>query len=136
MKNFDLLNLQLQDTTELHLNNPSTGMPMYADEAETKPLVIVLYGKSSKQHRQWLTAAIRKSDAESRKKKSKTADELLEENAEYYSVMTASMKNMTIGDVELNSKEAYKKLYSNPALDWIFSQVTEKLGDTESFLQK
>lgn len=136
MKNFDLLNLQLQDSTELHLLNPVSGMPMYADDAETKPLVIVLYGKSSKQHRQWLTAAIRKNDAESRKKKSKTADELIEESAEYYAVMTAAMKNMSIGDVELNSKDAYKALYSNPALDWIFTQVSEKLGDTEAFLQK
>ena len=133
---FDILSAQLEDTTILHLEHPVTG-PIYADEAETLPVTIELYGRSSKQHRQWLALALRKQEANKHKKeKAKSPDEMLEENAEFFATMTVSIKNMKMGDVELTSKEAYKKLYANPKLMWITEQVSEKLGDVESFLQK
>lgn len=133
---YDILSTELSDTTTLHLSHPVNGL-MYADEAEQEPVTIELYGRSSKQHRQWLALALRKQEANRNKKeKSKSPDEMLEENAEFFATMTVSIKNMKMGDVELTSKEAYKKLYANPKLMWITEQVSEKLGDNEAFLQK
>jgi tryptophan 2,3-dioxygenase len=131
----DILNSEMADTVDLHLSHPVNGL-MYADEAETKPVTITLYGRSSKQHRQWLASALRKQEAQSRNKKQKTLEESMDETAEFYATMTVSIKNMKMGDVELNSKEAFKKLYANPKLVWVAEQVSEKLGDVESFLQK
>jgi tryptophan 2,3-dioxygenase len=131
---YDILSAEMSDTTTLHLSHPNNGL-MYADEAETKPVEITLYGRSSKQHRQWLAVALRKQEA-NRKQKAKTPDEMLEENAEFFATMTVSISNMKMGATEVKSKEDFKKLYSNPKLMWITEQVSEKLGDVESFLQK
>lgn len=134
---FNISNISLSDTTVLHLVNPGTGEYLYADEAEKEPLTIELYGKSSKQHRVWLASALRKQEAEQRsRKKSKTSDELMEENADFFATMTKAINNMEMDGLKLDSKEAYKKLYSAPALMWISEQIGEKLGSTESFLDK
>ena len=136
MATYNILDAEMSDTTTLHLSHPNTGL-MYADEAEKEPVTIELYGRSSKQHRQWLALALRKQEVNRNKKeKSKSPDEMLEENAEFFATMTVSIKNMKLGNVELTSKEAFKKLYANPKLMWITEQVSEKLGDVESFLQK
>ena len=136
---YDILNDQMDDTTVLHLSHSVTGL-MYAKDSkgnddESKPVEIELYGRASKVHRQWLALALRKQDAKQHKK-AKTPDEMLEENAEFFATMTVGIKNMKLGEVELNTKEAYKQLYAKPKLMWITEQVSEKLGDVESFLQK
>jgi hypothetical protein len=136
MASYDILSTELSDTTVLHLDHPVNG-PMFADEAEKEPVTIELYGRSSKQHRQWLALALRKQEANRNKKeKAKTPDELMEENAEFFAVMTVSINNMSMGGKPIATKEDFKKLYANPKLMWITEQVAEKLGDTEAFLQK
>jgi hypothetical protein len=136
MASFNVLTAQMDDVTELHLEHPVTG-PLYADEAEKEPVIITLYGRSSKVHRQWLALALRKQEANRNKKeKTKTPDELMSENAEFFATMTASIKNMTLGDKKLDNKEAYKELYSNPALMWIVEQISEVLGSTEAYFLK
>lgn len=133
---FNILSKSLQDYTTLTLIDPSTGEEMYADGDESKPLQIELFGKSSKQHRSWLSSMLRKNEMEQRtKKKAKTADELLSENAEFFATMTKAIHNFDLDGEKLDNKDAFKKLYGNPALVWIGEQVAEKLGDTESFLQ-
>lgn len=132
---FDILSTELSDSFTLHLSHPNTGL-MYADEAEKQPVTIELYGRSSKQHRQWLALALRKQEAQSRSKKTKTPDEMLEDNAEFFATMTVTVKNMKMGEMEVTSKDAYKKLYANPKLMWITEQVASALGETENFLQK
>lgn len=129
-------NLQLQDTAVLHLRNPATDEPLYADEAETKPLEIELYGKSSKVHRNWLTSALRKSEAEQKSKKKKTADELLADNAKFFATMTKAIRNFDLDGRVLDNKEAFEALYSDTRLLWIGEQVAEALGDVEGFLAK
>lgn len=126
---------QLQDTSVLHLCNPSTEEPMYADEAETLPLEIELYGKASKQHRTWLTSAMRRSEAEQKSKKKKSADELLVENAKFFATMTKAIRNFDMDGEPLNSKEAFEKLYADPRLLWINEQVAKHLGDDGAFLK-
>lgn len=128
-------NLQLQDFTTLHLCNPADGSPLYADEDETLPLEIDLYGKASKVHRQWLTSAMRKAEAEQKSKKKKSADELLIENAKFFATMTKAIRNFDMDGRALDNKDAYEALYATPGLLWIGEQVAEKLGDSESFLK-
>lgn len=133
---FDILSAQLEDTTILHLEHPVTG-PIYADEAETLPVTIELYGRSSKQHRQWLALALRKQEANRNKKeKSKSPDEMLEENAEFFATMTVAINNMEMNGKPIESKDDFKKLYSNPKLMWVVEAISEKLGSVDSFLQK
>ena len=134
---FEITSKELSDTTVVELIDPSTGAVIYADEAETKPVSIELYGRSSKQHRQWLALALRKQEANRNKKeKSKTPDELLEENAEFFATMTVAIKNMSMDGKPVANKEDFKKLYANPKLMWITEQIAEALGSTEVFLQK
>lgn len=129
-------NLQLQDTTTLHLRNPATDEPLYADEAETKPLELVLYGKASKVHRSWLTQAMRRSEIEQKSKKKKSADELLAENAKFFATMTKEVRNFDLDGRVLDNKEAFEALFSDTRLLWIGEQVAEALGDVEGFLAK
>jgi hypothetical protein len=134
---FEITSKELSDTVIVDLIDPSTGGVIYADEAETKPVSIELYGRSSKQHRAWLALALRKQEANRNKKeKSKTPDELLEENAEFFATMTVGIKNMSMDGKPVATKEDFKKLYANPKLMWISEFVAEALGNVESFLQK
>lgn len=133
---FDILSTELSDTTVLHLEHPVTG-PIYADAAETKPVTIELYGRSSKQHRQWLATALRKQEANKNKReKSKTPEELLEDNADFFAVMTKAVNNMTMGGKPIATKEDFKSLYANPKLMWVTEAIATELGNTEAFLQK
>lgn len=129
-------NLQLQDTTTVQLRNPATDEPLFADAAETKPLELVLFGKSSKVHRTWLTQALRRSEADQKSKKKKTADELLTENAKFFATMTKEIRNFDLDGRALDNKEAFEALYSDTRLLWIGEQVAEALGDAESFFTK
>lgn len=131
-------NLQLTDTTLLHLENPATGEPLYADEAETLPLTVELYGKASKVSQKYFASLIRKAELEQKAKKTskaKTAEELLADNAEHFATLTKSMNNFDLDGLALNTKEAFKKVYEDARLLWISEQVNLKLGDQQSFLQ-
>lgn len=135
MTNFNIFSKQLQDTTTLHLTDPETGLHMYADEAETKPLTIELYGRSSKQYRNWMAATLRKQEAD-KKKKAKSLDETLDDNAEFLATVSIRANNFDMAGVAIDSKEMFKKLYADPSLLWIGEQVSETLGDNAAFLQK
>lgn len=126
---------ELQETSVLHVCNPANDEPMYATDDESKPLEIELYGKASKVHRQWLTSAMRKSDADQKSKKKKTADELLLENAKFFATMTKAIRNFDMGTGPLVTKEDFEKLYADPRLLWVNEQVAKHLGDETAFLK-
>jgi hypothetical protein len=107
---------------------------MYADEAETLPLQITVYGRSSKQYRNWLAVANRASLA--RGKKPQTPEQILTETAEFLAAITKSIHNFDLDGEALDNSESFKKLYSNPSLVWVADQVAESLGAAEGFLQK
>lgn len=132
---YDILSAELSDTMVLHLEHPVHG-PLYDGDDESKPVTIELYGRSSRQHRQWLATALRKQEANNRKQKQKTPDEMLEENAEFFATMTVAIKNMEMGGKPIVTKEDFKTLYSNPKLMWLVESISTALGDTEAFLQK
>lgn len=132
---FNIKSRSLADTTVLHLVDPETGMLMYADDKETKPLTIELYGRSSKQYRTWLATTLRKQEQESKmKKKAKSLDEQLDDNADFLATVSVKASNFDIEGVAIDSKEMFKKLYADPSLLWIGEQVTEKLSELSSFL--
>lgn len=131
---FDLNNLTLADTATLHLEHPSTGMPMYDDEAEKKPVEIIVYGRSSKQYRNWLAAANRQKQQRGKKNISTEAE--LAETVEFLVAVTKEVRNLRIGDVEINSPDTFKLMYSNLALSWIADQVANTLSEIDGFLQK
>lgn len=132
---FNITSRALADTTILHLTDPETGLFMYADEAEKQPLTIELYGRSSKQYRNWMAATLRKQDAD-KKKKAKSLEETLDDNADFLATVSVKASNFDMDGVAIDSKEMFKKLYANPSLLWIGEQVSEKLSELGNFIQK
>lgn len=131
---FNIKTKQLSDTTILNLVDPGTGLMMFADDAETQPLQIEVYGKSSKAYRNWQASASRKALA--RGKKQVTPEEAAENTADFLVAVSKQAMNFDIDGVAIDSPAMFKLLYSDPSLYWIGDQVAEKLGETEAFLQK
>jgi len=130
---FNINSVQLSETTVLHLDHPKLGL-MYADEAQTQPLTIEVWGRSSKVFRNYMASQLRKNAQKSGKQKSPSADELLQSNAEFYATLTKKVSNFDLDGAALDNFDTIKELYANPALDWITTQVGEKFGEVESFL--
>lgn len=135
---FDILNTQLSDTSTFQLEHPVNG-PIFADgEAATKPVMFEIYGKSSKVFRNYMATQARKNALKQKTgkaDKTPTAEEVLESNAEFYATITKSITNLNMGGVEVDSFDAYQKLYANPSLDWVTTQIAENFGSVDSFLQ-
>jgi len=134
---FDILNTQLSETTAFQLEHPVNG-PIFADDDESKPVMIEVYGKSSKVFRNYMATQARKNALKQKAgkaEKTPTAEEVLASNAEFYATITKSITNLNMGGVPLDSFEAYEQLYANPNLDWVTSQVASAFGSVDSFLQ-
>lgn len=139
-KNFNILSKQLSDTTTITLRDPATNEPMFADAAETLPLTIEVYGRSSKQYLTWLNKTVRKNAKEKElnrgKDKIKTVDESIADTAEFLAAVSIKATNFDLAGVAIDSPETFKQLYSNPSVSWIGEQVTEALSDNANFLGK
>jgi len=133
MASFNLTQLALADTTVIHLQGPD-GVPLYADEEQTQALEVEVYGRSSKQMRNYLIAAEKKKAK--RGKRVATPDEAQEDNAEFFAAITKSVKNFDLGKGPLTTQEHFKELYMNPALYWVTDAVSETLGSSELFIQR
>jgi hypothetical protein len=139
MFNIKSANLSLNETAIVHLEDPRTGMLLYADEAETQPLTIEVYGRTSKIFRNWAASENRKTSALERagkKEKTKTPEEMQENVAEMYATLTKKVSNFDMNGVALDNHEAYKALYNDLSLSWITEQVASVMGQTEAFLQQ
>jgi len=130
---FDLNTLAAKDTTTLHLEHPATFVKLYADDAKTEPLLIELYGPSSKQHRNAVQALLDKRAARGKTKVS--AEVAAEEWTDVLVACTISISNIELSPgVPLNTPEQFKALYSNPSFEWLTDQVTAARGDVGNFL--
>jgi hypothetical protein len=136
MATLDISSFSLNDTTIIHLEHPVTGEYLYADEAETQPVTVEIYGKSSKQFRNYIAAENRKSLNPANKKKAKNADENLEDNADFYTALTKKISGLNLRGEELDNPDSIKKMYLDPSLSWVAEQVGAKLNETDAFLQK
>lgn len=131
---FNISKLAVTDTTTLQLVNPATEVKLYADEAETLPLEIVMYGKSSKQYRAALSALSRKGLA--RKGKPQTFETNVEDNVEILVAISKKANNFDLNGAPIDNPEAFRELYSDNSLFWIKDQVQAELENVEAFLQK
>lgn len=133
---FDILTATLSDSSSFQLEHPVNG-PIFAGENETLPVMIEVYGKSSKVFRNYMATQARKNaikEKSGKASKTPTAEEILESNAEFYATITKSITNLKMGDVEVDNFDAYKTMYANPKLDWVTTQVAQQFGEVDSFL--
>ena len=131
---FNLDSLALKDTTELQLRHPVSDELLFADEAGTKPVSIVLFGTSSKQYRNAITAM--QNRQLKRGKKQVSAEVLREESVSLLVACSSKALNFTYKDSAVNDDEAFRTLYSDPAYSWLKDQVDSALGDVSNFLEQ
>lgn len=132
---FDLNSLAINKTTfDLQLRHPTTDEPLFADKEDTKPLIITVFGPSSKEHRQ-ATAAIQSKHLRRGTKKA-SLNELKEDSVEFLAACTEGSKNFVVEGKEPKTLADFKELYSNASYDWIRKQVDEAIGDVANFLTK
>ena len=130
---FDLNTLAAKDTTTLHLLHPKTDAKLYADEDKKEPLLIELYGPSSKQHRNAVQSLLDKRAARGKVKVSSEVQ--AEEWIDVLVACTISIQNIElVAGVPLNTPEQFKSVYSNPAFEWLTDQITAARGDVGNFL--
>lgn len=131
---FSLDSLALKATTELQLRHPVTEELLWADKEQTKPVAIALYGPSSKQYRNAITAMQNRQLRRGKQKVS--AETLREESVKLLVACSDSGVNLTYKDAPLDNEEAFSALYSDPAYAWVKDQVDAALGDPSNFLDQ
>lgn len=85
---------------ELHLLHPVTKLPTYADEKETKPLIIGLLGSDSDVYTKELQKKARQHRRNTAKAKSDDIDfdKATLESCEFYARLTTKFENIPSGD--------------------------------------
>lgn len=130
---FNLEQLAMEDSSELHLTHPVSGEKLYADEAKKKPLIVTVYGPSSKQYRNCMTAL--QNRALKRGNKKPTAEQLREEGTELLVACSGKISNLVINGAPVDNAEAFLSLYENPQFLWLRDQVDAHIADTGAFLK-
>lgn len=130
---FNLDTLALKDTVSLQLKHPVTDELLFVDKEETKPVQIVIYGTSSKQYRNAVTAM--QNRALKRGKKPATIDEMKEESIKLLVACSEKAVNLTYKGEAIDSAAAFYDLYSDPSFSWLKDQVDSGLGDVSNFLE-
>lgn len=131
---FNLNTLALHDSATYQILHPVTDSPLFADEAELKPVTIELYGTSSKQYRNAIAAL----SARQLKRKGKPAsfEQMREEGIDLLVACSKQINNLELDGKKIDNEDAFRELYANPQYSWLKSQVDAALTDTESFLSK
>lgn len=128
---FSLDSLALKDTTQLQLRHPVSDEPLFDGD---KIVGIELYGTSSKQYRNAITAMQNRQLR--RGKKQVNAETLKEESVSLLVACSASGVNLTYQDAALDNEDAFRALYSDPKFSWVKDQVDAALGDPSNFLDQ
>lgn len=127
----DVSTLKAVDTSRIHVKN-AAGEPLYDGE---KPVAIVVHGPGSRvygtiESRQSSRALKRMNENEG-KITAATAEERVAETAEDLADLTISFEGLSSGD--LQGKELFHAVYSDPALGFITKQVSKHLADWGNF---
>lgn len=130
---FNLDSLSLKDTVTLQLRHPVSDELLFADEDKKQPVSIVLYGTSSKQYRNAVTAM--QNRALKRGKKQPTAEQMREESVELLVACSEKAINLSYKGEALDNDAAFRDLYSDPSFSWLKDQVDSALGDVSNFLE-
>lgn len=131
---FNLDTLALKETTELQLVHPVNEQPLFADKEQNKAVAVALYGTSSKQYRNAITAMQNRQLR--RGKKTATAEQLREESVNLLVACSDKAINFTYNDAPVEDADAFRALYSDPAFSWLKDQVDAALGDPSNFLKQ
>lgn len=136
---FKINSLKLEDTAEMHLKDPETGVPIYDTEGlraddESKPVIFHIYGKASKQYKKALESLKIKADKRGNRKMSLA--ESMVENVDFLVALSKSVDNMEYDGQAVDSPEVFRAMYSDSSLPWVAEQVTECIGSVEAFLQR
>lgn len=131
---FNLDSLALKDTVELQLRHPVSDELLFADEEKTKPVAIVLFGTSSKQYRNAITAMQNRQLR--RGKKAVSAELMREESVNLLVACSDKAVNFTYKGNTVADEDAFRALYSDPAYSWLKDQVDSALGDVSNFLEQ
>lgn len=130
---FNLDSLALKDTVSLQLKHPVTDELLFADAEQTEPVSIVLYGTSSKQYRNAITAM--QNRALKRGKKAPTAEEVREESVRLLVACSEKAVNLSYKGAPLETPEAFRELYNDASFSWLKDQVDAALGEVSNFLE-
>lgn len=131
---FDLSTLALKDTTTVQLRHPVTGELLFADAKKEKPVSVELYGTSSKQYRNAVTAMQNRQLKRTAKKEKVSAEVMRDESIELLVACTASASNLSLNGKPISDEASVRGLLSDPAYSWVKDQIDEALGDTSNFL--
>ena len=129
---FNLSSLAVKDTTLLQLRHPETDELLWADDEQTKPVGIHIFGKSSKEYRNAFNARMNRQFK--RGKQTLSAEKLQEENIEMLVACSDKAENLELDGKTFTTSEDFRSLYINPAFDWIKTQVDAGIEDVGSFL--
>ncbi len=133
---FDILNaanLTIEETAEMVLVHPVTGLEMYADNDETKPIKFTLIGTSNPKHRKAVEALMRAKNK--RGKREPTVEESREDSINFLVALSVKVDNMDYGGRPITSPEVFKELYSNEKLSWVRDQVSNFLAVSDNFIK-
>jgi hypothetical protein len=129
---FNLDSLSLKDTVELQLRHPVSDELLFADKEQTEPVALVLYGTSSKQYRNAVSAM--QNRQLKRGKKPVSAELMREESVNLLVACSDKAINLTYKGAPVDNEDAFRSLYSDPAFSWLKDQVDNALGDVSNFL--
>lgn len=129
---FNLQDLAKKDSFELHLRHPVSDELLYEDDEKTLPIKIVLFGTSSKQYRNAVTAM--QNTRLKRGKKQVTSEVMREDSIDLLVACSDRAINLELHPGQPLVGEAFRELYSNDAFDWLKDQCDEAIGDVANFL--
>ena len=133
MATFNIKSKSIQESSTLHLRDVETEELLYADEKQTIPLTISMYGKASKEYRQALSEMVRKN---STIKGTPTFEQNVAANDRLLAKICIAAEGFDMGNGAINSFDKFLELFSDPALYWVKDQVSAHQEDVAAFLQK
>lgn len=130
---FNLDSLALKETVELQLKHPVSDELLFADREQTKPVAVMIYGTSSKQYRNAVTAMQNRSLK--RGKKPISAEQMRDEGVALLVACSDAAVNFEYKGNKVDTPEAFDALYKDPSFSWLKDQVDSGLGDVSNFLE-
>ena len=128
----DIKKFAVEPTGRLHLRDAADEL-MFADDKQSKPIAVNLYGPGSKQYAKAQAAqSNRMLDKLKRKGKTEqTAEQRAAESAEFLADCTASFENLEYD--ALTGTALAVAVYSDQSIGFIADQVAKFIGDWSNF---
>ena len=132
---FDIFstNITLEETAEMVLVHPVTGVDITDPKDEEKVVKFTLIGTSNPKHRKAIEALMKAKNK--RGKREPTLEESRKESIDFLVALSVSVENMLYNGQEINTAEVFRELYSNEKLAWVRDQVSAFLSLSDNFIQ-